>query len=290
MLYLTASLDENVAYWSARLNRPILRVSVAVMVKLIANLRSRVREANLKQEFEKRLSAVAAAGGNLLYGGLKGIEKESLRVSADGNLSMLGHPNSLGSALTNRFITTDFSEALLEFVTPAFETTWEALNCICDIHQFTYSSLGDEMFREKVVVVNIAGTWCPNCHDEAQFLAALHKEYGDRGLEVIGLMYEHFEDRQIAVRQINRFREKFGIQYMTLVAGISDKTEVSKTLPSLSAVLAFPTTIFIDRKGQVRVIHTGFSGPGTGKHHEQLKEEFTNVIVELLEESVDQDT
>ncbi len=151
-------------------------------------------------------------------------------------------------------------------------------------------SLGDEMFREKVVVVNIAGTWCPNCHDEAQFLAALHKEYGDRGLEVIGLMYEHFEDRQIAVRQINRFREKFGIQYMTLVAGISDKTEVSKTLPSLSAVLAFPTTIFIDRKGQVRVIHTGFSGPGTGKHHEQLKEEFTNVIVELLEESVDQDT
>ena len=106
---------------------------------------SRVREADLKQEFEKRLSAVAAAGGDLLYGGLKGIEKESLRVTAGGDLSMLDHPSSLGSALTNRFITTDFSEALLEFVTPAFETTWEALHCICDIHQFTYASLGDEM-------------------------------------------------------------------------------------------------------------------------------------------------
>ena len=99
----------------------------------------------MKQDFEVRLNAIAAAGGDLLYGGLKGIEKESLRVSADGDLSTLDHPIGLGSALTNRYITTDFSEALLEFVTPAFETTWEALHCICDIHQFTYSQLGEEM-------------------------------------------------------------------------------------------------------------------------------------------------
>ncbi len=98
----------------------------------------------MKQEFDKRLHAVAAAN-NLLYGGLKGIEKESLRVTSDGELSMLSHPIGLGSALTNRYITTDFSEALLEFVTPAFETTWEALNCICNIHQYTYSKLDDEM-------------------------------------------------------------------------------------------------------------------------------------------------
>lgn len=100
---------------------------------------------DLTQGFEKRLSAVAAAGSEYVYGGLKGVEKESLRVSPDGFLSQTSHPAGLGSALTNRFITTDFSEALLEFVTPAFETTWEALRCICDIHQFTYSHLGDEM-------------------------------------------------------------------------------------------------------------------------------------------------
>jgi glutamate--cysteine ligase len=73
------------------------------------------------------------------------VEKESLRVSPDGFLSQKPHPSALGSALTNRYITTDFSEALLEFVTPAFATTWEALRCICDIHQFTYANLGDEM-------------------------------------------------------------------------------------------------------------------------------------------------
>jgi len=104
-----------------------------------------IQEHHLTHEFDKRLHAVATAGGNLLYGGLKGIEKESLRVAADGGLSMLDHPIGLGSALSNRYITTDFSEALLEFVTPAFETTWEALQCLCDIHKFTYGELGDEM-------------------------------------------------------------------------------------------------------------------------------------------------
>jgi glutamate--cysteine ligase len=102
-------------------------------------------ESSLKQIFEKRLDAIAAAGGDILYGGLKGIEKESLRVAADGNLSNRPHPSTLGSALTNHYITTDFAEALLEFVTPAFETTWEALQFICNIHQFTYANLGDEM-------------------------------------------------------------------------------------------------------------------------------------------------
>ncbi|MEL7185628.1 MAG: glutamate--cysteine ligase [Pseudomonadota bacterium] len=100
---------------------------------------------DLPQEFDKRLGAVCAAGGNLLYGGLKGVEKESLRVASDGRLAQTDHPVALGSALTNKYITTDFSEALLEFVTPAFSTTWEALHCICDIHQFTYANLGDEM-------------------------------------------------------------------------------------------------------------------------------------------------
>jgi len=99
----------------------------------------------LHQGFEKRLSLVAANGGHAMYGGLKGVEKESLRVTPDGYLAQTPHPAGLGSALTNHYITTDFSEALLEFVTPAFSTTWEALRCICDIHQFTYSQLGGEM-------------------------------------------------------------------------------------------------------------------------------------------------
>jgi len=99
----------------------------------------------LSREFDKRFGALAAANGNPLAGGLKGIEKESLRVDADGYLSQKPHPRALGSALTNRFITTDFSEALLEFVTPTLSSTWEALRFVCDVHQFTYERLEDEL-------------------------------------------------------------------------------------------------------------------------------------------------
>ncbi len=99
----------------------------------------------MSKGFDKRFGALSAVSGNPLAGGLKGIEKESLRVDAGGYLSQRTHPLELGSALTNRYITTDFSEALLEFVTPAFSNTWEALHFICDIHQFTYQRLGDEL-------------------------------------------------------------------------------------------------------------------------------------------------
>jgi glutamate--cysteine ligase len=95
--------------------------------------------------FEKRFDALAKSDSSVLAGGLKGIEKESLRVDAEGYLSQTSHPKVLGSALSNGFITTDFSEALLEFITPAFSSTWEAQQFLCDVHQFTYAGLGDEL-------------------------------------------------------------------------------------------------------------------------------------------------
>ena len=99
----------------------------------------------LSQGFDKRLGALAAATGNPLVGALRGVEKESLRVDPTGLLAQTAHPETLGSALTNPIITTDFSEALLEFITPALGSTWEALHFLCDIHQFAYERLGKEL-------------------------------------------------------------------------------------------------------------------------------------------------
>lgn len=97
-------------------------------------------------KFEQRVDRlVNASATKYLAGGYKGIEKESLRVTPDGFLAESPHPVKLGSALTNAQITTDFSEALLEFVTPAVPQTWEALRNLCDIHQFVYPQLGDEL-------------------------------------------------------------------------------------------------------------------------------------------------
>ncbi|MGB5345566.1 MAG: glutamate--cysteine ligase [Woeseia sp.] len=96
--------------------------------------------------FQQRLGRlINAHAGDSLQGGFRGIEKESLRVTPDGYLAQSGHPTALGSALTNPFITTDFSEALLEFVTPAVSSNWQALRDLCDIHQFSYPLLGEEL-------------------------------------------------------------------------------------------------------------------------------------------------
>lgn len=96
--------------------------------------------------YEKRLAALAERGGaELIGGGRRGVEKESLRVTPAGLISRRPHPEALGSALTNRFITTDYSEALLEFVTSPVNSSWAAAQFMCDIHQFTFARLGDEM-------------------------------------------------------------------------------------------------------------------------------------------------
>jgi hypothetical protein len=86
---------------------------------------------------------------------------------------------------------------------------------------------------------------------------------------------------------VRAFRAKFDIQYDTLIAGVSDKTQAANALPELSAVLAYPTTIFIDRAGRVRKIHTGFRGPGTGEHYVKLQKDFNELTAMLLAEPVD---
>lgn len=145
-------------------------------------------------------------------------------------------------------------------------------------------ALTDEKYRDKVVLVTLSGTWCPNCADEVEFLSAYYRENRDRGLEIITLLYEHSEVFELAAKQGRALQSRYGIGYDLLVAGISDKTLAAETLPMLNSVLAFPTMIFIDRKGNVRKIHTGFSGPGTGQHYTQFVEQFNAQMDELIEE------
>ena len=99
----------------------------------------------LDRRFERRLAGlVNARERGVLSGGLKGVEREALRVTPEGRVSQAPHPRALGSALAHPHITTDYSEALIELVTPPFERAWELQQYLCDIHQFVYSELADE--------------------------------------------------------------------------------------------------------------------------------------------------
>ena len=143
-------------------------------------------------------------------------------------------------------------------------------------------SLADARFRGKVVLVNLFGSWCPNCNDEAPLLASWYRRYRDRGLEVVGLAYEVSGDPVRDAAFVRRFAERHGVEYPLLLAGVSDKDLASRTLPDLTQVVAFPTTIFVGRDGRVRRIHTGFHGPGAGSHHDRLVAEFGGFIERFL--------
>ena len=145
-------------------------------------------------------------------------------------------------------------------------------------------SLNDEKYNGKVVLVNLAGSWCPNCHDEARFLSEYYDKNKSKGLEIIALMFENYKDKDKNIVQIKKFKDKFNIKYDLLYSGINDKEKAAELFPMLNTVLAFPTTIYIDRDGNVRKITTGFSGPGTGNHYIKFQEKFNNFLNKLLDE------
>lgn len=145
-------------------------------------------------------------------------------------------------------------------------------------------SLDDDKFKDKVVIVQIFGSWCPNCMDETAFLSPYYNKHKDKGLEIIGLAYEMQPEFEHFKKRMEKLTKRYDIQYDFLFAGTNDKANASKTLPMLNHIMSYPTTIFIDRKGKVRKIHTGFAGPGTGKYYETFVDEFTLLVNQLLEE------
>ena len=145
-------------------------------------------------------------------------------------------------------------------------------------------SLSDPKYKGKVIVVTVLGSWCPNCLDEAAFLAPWYIANRSRGVEVVGLAFERRNDIEYARNQLSVFMEKFGITYDILFAGSTGAESVANVLPELTSLMSYPTTFFIDKKGHVRKIHTGFNGPATGKFYEEFKNSFNLIINELVNE------
>ncbi|UOQ55527.1 TlpA disulfide reductase family protein [Hymenobacter cellulosivorans] len=142
----------------------------------------------------------------------------------------------------------------------------------------------DPKYKGKVVVLQVLGSWCPNCMDETNFLAPWYEKNKSRGVEIIGLGYERTPDQKLASQKLLKMKQRMNVGYDLAVAGVANKDSASKSLPQLAGVLAFPTTIFLDKKGEVRKVHTGFSGPGTGKYYQEEIADFNKTVDMLLKE------
>ena len=145
-------------------------------------------------------------------------------------------------------------------------------------------SLKDAKYKNKVVIVQLMGTWCPNFMDETKFLAPFYEKYKAQGLEVIALAFERTDDFAKAVSNVERSKKRFNANYDFLITMKAGKDQASEALPMLNAVMAFPTTIYIDKKGVVRKIYTGFNGPATGDAHTKFVEQTTLFVEKLLKE------
>jgi len=139
----------------------------------------------------------------------------------------------------------------------------------------------DPQFRGKVVVADVSGSWCPNCHDEAPFLQSLYAKYHAKGLEIVALDFE--PGAQLADPQrLRAFIQRYGLTYTVLLAG--EPKDVHQKLPQAVNLNAWPTTFFIGRDGRVREVHVGFTSPGSGPLDVETKRDVEHLIQTLLAE------
>lgn len=143
-------------------------------------------------------------------------------------------------------------------------------------------SLSDKKFHNKAVIIQIMGSWCPNCMDESAYLSEVYKKYNNKGLEIIALAYERTSDAERAKFNLQRLSKRFNIEYDILLTGLTGKDKASESLPFLNGIMAFPTTVFLDSNHVVKSIYTGFSGPATGKAYEEYTIKTEKLINELI--------
>ncbi len=136
------------------------------------------------------------------------------------------------------------------------------------------------------MIIQLMGSWCANCLDETKFLADYYEKNRSKGIEIIALAYELTTDTFRSKKSVTKFQKLFDVQYPMLITGVAagDEKKTEKTLPQLTTIKSFPTTIFIDKKGYVREIHTNFYGPASGEYYLESKNRFYGTVDKLLNE------
>jgi thiol-disulfide isomerase/thioredoxin len=143
----------------------------------------------------------------------------------------------------------------------------------------------NENFENKVTIIQIMGTWCPNCMDETRYFKDLFDKYHSKGLEIIAVGYEVGDNFKEQSMKIQTLQERYNLDFTFLVGGSANKGLAADHFSMLNNIISFPTAIFIDKNGEVRKIHTGFNGPGTGQYYQEYIISTEALIQELLKET-----
>jgi thiol-disulfide isomerase/thioredoxin len=220
--------------------------------------------------------------GQFLLSHFSGARPLRLEVTParDGTLTLLMNKQT---ELTAHRVEGELSKALPAPTDPAAHTRIKdpEARFAFQFPDLTGRQVSQDDFRGKVLVVNITGSWCPNCHDEAPFLVELDRTYRDRGLAVVALAFEE-EDQLAAPVRLRAFMRNFGITYPVLLAGLPE--QLADKVPQAENLNAFPTTLFVARDGRIRSIHAGFASPASGAFFAKGKDEIVAVVERLVAE------
>lgn len=207
-----------------------------------------------------------------------------VKVNGDGTLALLQNGKTSYTAVKS---TEARAKGLPE---PADPSRWTSVSDPSQPLHFSAPDLNgkvvteqDPRFQDKVVLVNITGSWCPNCHDEAPFLEELYRKYHEQGLEIVALSFEEAEQLKDPVR-LRAFLKNYGIEYTVLVVG--EPGDLKAKLPQAVNLNTWPATFFVGRDGLVRGVHAGFASKATGEEHQRTRAEFEHNIEKLLAERV----
>lgn len=140
----------------------------------------------------------------------------------------------------------------------------------------------NEQYKGKPTIIQIMGTWCPNCLDETKFLKEMYDKYHVSGLEIISVGYETPPTFEGKVEKVKLLKDRLDLNFTFLIGGEANKNLASEQFSMLNKVISYPTAIFLNKEGEVVKIHTGFNGPGTGEIYETFKKETEQLIIELL--------
>jgi thiol-disulfide isomerase/thioredoxin len=139
------------------------------------------------------------------------------------------------------------------------------------------TSLTDNRFEGKAKIIQIMGTWCPNCKDETNFLSNYYRTKKPENLEIISIGFERYEDDSKSLKLLENYKNKMKIPYELLLGGYFDKSEVIKIFPQLDKIYSYPTLIFLDKNNKIKNIYTGYYGPATLEHDKFIEEFYNNV-------------
>jgi len=137
--------------------------------------------------------------------------------------------------------------------------------------------------KDKVVIYQIMGTWCPNCIDEIHYFKELHEKYHEQGLEIVALAYEVGTNEKSQIKRLKTFKKRLSIPYSVVLAGTSSKEVASAQFPMLNGIMSFPTSVVVGKNSKIEYVHTGFSGPATGEIYEKYVKEMDELIKKLLQ-------